>query len=246
MPDLTLAVAQSLPIPGDLGESVRSHLRLASLAAEHGARLVLFPELSLTGYNRGLTLTDAVADSDPGLRPLQVLADTRNLLIVAGAPIALRDRLHIGALSFVPGSGVRTYLKEFLHEGEEVAFAPGPGGDALTLEDEVVGMAICADITHPEHARAAANRGATIYATSCFITEPGYQADTDLLRQYAREHRMVVLMANYGAPSGGWGSAGRSAIWSESGELLACAPSAGEALIAARIASRQPHHSRIA
>ncbi|MBN2291929.1 MAG: hypothetical protein JXM70_05855 [Pirellulales bacterium] len=95
-------------------------------------------------------------------------------------------------------------------------------------------MAICADINHAEHAAEAVGRGATIYETSCFITPDGYKGDTELLKGYAREHRMAVLMANYGAGTGGWLSAGRSAIWSNTGTFLACGPAEGEAIVIAR------------
>jgi predicted amidohydrolase len=39
-------------------------------------------------------------------------------------------------------------------------------------------------------------------------------------RSYAVQHRMMTVLANFGSPSGGLRSAGRSAIWSETGELL--------------------------
>jgi predicted amidohydrolase len=232
--DLTLAIAQSIGVPGDLAQSVRDHVRLASLAAEHGARLVLFPELSLTGYDRGLTIKDALAGSDPRLRPLQAAADACNSVIVAGAPVVSAEGLHIGALSFAPGTRAAVYSKQYLHDGEEAAFRPGQGGDQLLIASQRVGLAICADITHPEHARAAAQAGATVYAAGCFITREGYAADAALLQGYASEHGMLVLMANYGAPMGIWSSGGRSAAWSESGRLLACAPDAGEALVIVR------------
>ena len=190
MSDLSVAVAQSAGDSRNLGENMSAHARLASLAAEHGARLVVFPELSLTGYHRDLTLGDAVDASDKRLLPLQAVADAHDIVVVAGAPIASSRGLHIGSLSFAPKTGVTTYLKRFLGEGGEVAFVPGAGGSPL-------------------------------------------EAHVERLRRYAREHRMVVLMANYGSPVGEWSPAGRSAIWSSDGSLLGCAPPRGEALVIA-------------
>ncbi len=226
---LTVAVAQSIPVPGDLARSVESHVVLASLAAEHGAQLVLFPELSLTGYDLGLTRDDAVDVSDPRLGPL--------LVIVVGAPVASSDGLHIGAMSFVPRAEVMTYLKEYPHHSEEVAFVRGAGGDLLDVSEQNVALAICADLTHPEHAHAAVQRGATIYAASCFLTESGYTKDADLLKRYATDYGIVVIMANYGAPMGQWSAAGKSTIWSSDGSLIACAPHTGPALVVAEQSS---------
>jgi len=196
MSEVSIAVAQSIAVPGDVVRSVDDHIRLAREAADRGARLVLFPELSLTGYDRQLTPADAITTTDPRLQPLQELADGRDLLVIAGAPVVSVRGLHIGALCFLPGLGLVTYLKRYLHEGEEVAFVPGDGGHAVRIGGQVVCVAICADITHGEHAYAAAARGADIYAASCFITPGGYRADSELLAGYAREHRMTVLMAN--------------------------------------------------
>jgi predicted amidohydrolase len=159
--------------------------------------------------------------------------------IIAGVPLeSSGGGLLIGALCFVPHRGVVTYSKRFLHEGEEVAFVAGVGGEPLMLGDETVCVAICAEITHPEHAEEASSRAAGIYAASCFLTPGGYLYDTGLLAGYARRHRMVVLMANYGAPTSQWQAAGGSAIWSSDGTLLAKGPSAGEAVVVAHIPMR--------
>ncbi|MOA50251.1 hypothetical protein D3C78_1732440 [compost metagenome] len=45
---------------------------------------------------------------------------------------------------------------------------------------------------------------------------------------------MTVLMANHGGATGGWESAGRSAIWGSDGALLAAASGTGELLVIAR------------
>jgi predicted amidohydrolase len=241
MAELIVAVAQTIPSPNDLARSVDDHVRLAVRAAELGAGVVLFPELSLTGYRRDLTAADALAPADDRLRPLHAVADTRDLLVIAGAPVLSPRGLHIGALCFTPHRAAAVSLKRFLHDGEERAFTPGQSGPPLPVAGQVVCVAICADITHPEHARDAADQGATIYAASCFLTPAGYAADTTLLERYACEHGMAVLMANYGAPSGEWPSAGRSAIWSRDGALLACGPADGEAVVVAQLpAARRP------
>lgn len=232
--EITVAVVQSIAVPGDLPLAVRDHARLAIQAAQQGARLAVFPELSLTGYSLALTRADALATDDPRLQMLQHVADANDIVIVAGAPIESASGLNIGALCFGPRRPAVTYSKRFLHAGEEKTFVPGLGGDPLSIHDHTVGLAICAEITHPEHATEAARRGADIYAASCFITPNGYTYDTSLLAGYAREHRMMVLMANFGNGNHTWASAGRSAIWSHTGALLIQGPPEGEAVLVAK------------
>lgn len=228
-------VGRTIARAGNLPQSLADHRRLAQCAVDAGAELLLFPELSLTGYDRGLTPADAIAPTDARLQACQTLADSHGILISVGAPIASSAGLHIGAFNFVPSAGIQVYLKRYLHEGEEVAFTAGQGGAILTRLGQTVSLAICAEITHPAHAQAAADAGTTLYAASCFITPQGYAHDAGLLQGYARAHGMAILLANYGAPTGGWEAAGRSAIWDKNGNVLAVAPERGEALITAAL-----------
>src|SRR5688572_12176385 len=140
MKDITVAVVQSIAVPGDVPHAVSGHARLAIQAAHKGARLAVFPELSLTGYSLALTSADALTPDDPRLQMLQQVADANDIVIVAGAPIVSADGLHIGALCFSPRRPVVSYSKRFLHEGEEKTFAPGVGGHPLSVHDHVVGL----------------------------------------------------------------------------------------------------------
>lgn len=231
--EITVAAVQSVAAPGDLSRAVSDHARLAIQAAHQGARLAVFPELSLTGYSLALTAADALTPDDPRLQLLQQVADANDIVIVAGAPVTSAHGLHIGAFCFCPRRPALIHTKRFLHAGEEQTFVPGASGGPFPIHDHVVGIAICAEMTHPEHAAEAARQGANLYAASCFITPNGYARDTALLAGHARQHRMMVLMANFGHGNDTWPSAGRSAIWSHSGELLIEGPPEGEAIVVA-------------
>lgn len=50
MPTLTIAAAQSISVAGDLPGNIARHLDFMASAAEQGVQLLVFPELSLTGY----------------------------------------------------------------------------------------------------------------------------------------------------------------------------------------------------
>jgi len=55
---------------------------------------------------------------------------------------------------------------------------------------------------------------------STFVIPSQLEDEIAKLRRYAFEHSMIVAVANFGSPSGGLASGGRSSIWSEAGELL--------------------------
>jgi len=234
---LAIAAAQSASVPGDLSRNVASHLRFGAIAAERGAHLLVFPELSLTGYEPVIARANAIRPDNPGLDPLRRLAEQARMTVVAGAPL-LNDQgeLHIAAFAIRPDSSVSTYIKEYLGESEKVIFTPGPGGAAMLVENANIALAICADTTHPQHAARAAARGANVYAAGVLVTDDAYARDTALLKRYALEHKMAVLMANYSVATGGWVSAGKSAIWSEDGKLVAASRGTEDALV---IGSRQ-------
>lgn len=232
---LCLAAAQSASIPGDISANVRDHLRYVRTAADAEADIVLFPELSLCGYELALLAECALAPHDARLEPLRDAAREYRLTIVAGAPLASGTaRPHIGAIVFKPDGSTARHSKQYLHDGEERYASPGPGGPLLTVAGEPLALAVCADIVNPLHPQAAATAGAALYAAGVLVSEAGYPTDAARLQRYATAHGFGVLMANHAAPTGGWTPAGRSAFWASGGKLVAAAPGAGECLILAR------------
>jgi predicted amidohydrolase len=229
---LVIAAAQSASIPGAVVRNVAHHLRFGAIAAERGAHLLVFPELSLTGYELALVRSNAIRPDNPELDPLRRLAMQARMTVVAGAPL-LNDsnELHIGALVFRPDGSVLTYTKVHVHESELGVFTPGPGGPAVAVGATAVALAICRDASQPQHAASAAAHGANAYAVGAMITEDAYVQKAALLRGYALEHGMAVLLSNYSGVTGGDLSAGKSAIWSEDGQLVAASTGTEEALV---------------
>lgn len=229
------AAAQSLSVAGDIAANVQRHLRLMEAAAEQGVGFLLFPELSLTGYEPEMARDLAFTELDPRLQPLKDLAQTLNMVTVVGAPLLseTQDDVLIAALTFGLDGEVSVYTKQHLHSGEEPVFKVGVGGAPFFLGEERVHLAVCADFSHATHAQKAATAGATMYAASVLISGLGYANDSGLLQGYARIHSMPVLMANHAGVTGGWQSAGRSALWAETGERVAEIAGAGEGLLVA-------------
>jgi predicted amidohydrolase len=229
---LIIAAAQSASVPGDISANVAHHLRFGTMAAERGAQLLVFPELSLTGYELTIARSNAVRPDSSDLDRLRHLAIDAQMTVVVGAPMPNdQGELYIAAFAFRPDGSALTYTKEYVHQSEEGFFRSGPGGPVLLVEDATVALAICADAAHPEHAARAAARGANVYAVGVMITEDRYMRKAALLKNYALEHRMAVLMANHRGVTGGAVSAGKSALWSEDGQLVVASAGTEEALV---------------
>ncbi|WP_248752079.1 carbon-nitrogen hydrolase family protein [Pseudomonas sp. MWU15-20650] len=235
MTALTFAVAQTFSIAGDVPANIERHLAFMRVAAGHGVQLLVFPELSLTGYEPALAADLAVAPEDKLLAPLRDMARELRLTAVVGMPIRRSPEagVLIGALVLGGDGSLAVYTKQHLHPGEDAVFTAGQGGALLEWGGDRIALAVCADFCHPSHPRQAAQAGANVYAAGVLISEGGYATDSALLQGYAAEHGMLVMMANHGGPSGGWACAGRSAIWGADGRVLAAVPGDGEALVIA-------------
>jgi predicted amidohydrolase len=218
---MILAAAQTKPFRHNTAANIRDHLRLIRQASDQKASLLLFPELSLTGYERELAGDLAFSANDGRLEVFQQEAERHLMTIIVGAPLNLASGLHIGAFIFQPGKAVSVYTKQFLHEGEEQFFRPNFDFNPLIeVGDFRISLAVCADISNPEHPANAAKAGATLYAAGLFYTPGGIAEAYEQLGSYAETYGMHVLMANYGGPSYGLPAAGQSACWNNKGELV--------------------------
>src|SRR5512145_1111644 len=99
----SIGAAQTTPVRGDVVANVEQHLRLARIAAEEQVRLLVFPELSLTGYELDLAARLAFAPDDPRLAPLAGAAAELSMTLVVGAPARLGTKLHLGAFHPLAG-----------------------------------------------------------------------------------------------------------------------------------------------
>lgn len=235
-----VAVAQTRPVLGDVRANLDEHVTLAGLAAAAGAKLLLFPELSATGYELARGAELAFTTTDERLGVLTAAAAATGTTLVVGAPVRLGERLFIGAFILDPRGGVALYTKRRLgafgasarQDGvvpppESRFFESGSLDPLVDLQGCTAAVAVCADVGDPSHVQRAAGRGARAYLASMFVIPSEFDADAERLRRYAQDHALVVALANYGGATGGLASAGRSSIWSESGRLLTQLPATG-------------------
>jgi predicted amidohydrolase len=236
----SIAVAQTCPVKGDVKANVDEHVRLARIAASTGAQLVVFPELSLTGYEVSLARELAFSEDDSRLSTLLEASASSSMTLVVGAPVRIGPQLHIGAFILRPDGTTALYTKHRLGAfsasascdgivppAEATVFHPGDRNPLIHIGDTTAAVAVCADIGRPSHPQQAADRGANTYLASMFVIPSEFDGDAATLKSYAVKHSMMVAFANFGSPSGGLASGGRSAIWSETGELLAQLPMSG-------------------
>ncbi len=75
---MKIAAAQVRSLPGEIVRNVHRHCEVVQSAAVHGVNLIMFPELSLTGYEPSLASRLAIDESDACLQPLQEMRPARH------------------------------------------------------------------------------------------------------------------------------------------------------------------------
>lgn len=166
---IKVALAQIKPALGDVERNLNVHRHTIGRAADAGAQLIVFPELSLTGYY----LEDLVSDVaiDPGhsdtLGQLITLGQQHDIDIVVGfVEVASDYRFFNSAAYLSQGQIVYIHRKVYLptygmfDEGRYLA-----AGDVLRAFDTRLGrmgLLICEDLWHPSTLYLMAHDGAQV------------------------------------------------------------------------------------
>ncbi len=233
-PSRTFAAAQISALRGDVTTNLATHLEVMERAAAEGADLLVFPELSLTGYELDLGESLQTTPDDPLFAPLQALAAEHGMLTLIGAPLkAPSGKPFLGAV-VLGGAAPLAYAKMHVHVSEAGYFQSGPGHEVIEHKGARVGCAICADLTHASHPAGAHALGADVYAVGALIDDKAFAREAPMLEGHARDHGMTVVFANYASKSGAYTPIGKSSIWAPGGALVIEAQGTEETLVIAR------------
>lgn len=235
---LTLSAIQYTALDGSLAANVPEHIRLIEDAADHGARLVVFPELSLTGYDLG-GLADPerwVTAADPRLDGVREICRRTGITAVVGAPFREADGTsRLASLALQPGGDVEASFKVWLHGPEQQFFKPGDRPAVLDLDGWKIALAVCLDAARPVHAREAAEAGADIYAVSALYSAGEDHRLALHLGARAMDHRMFSVLANLGGTTEFGPSAGGSGFWGPDGLVIRQAAGTGSEVVTATL-----------
>jgi len=211
---LRIAVAQPLCVPYDVTQNAIAHAAAVRAAA---ARVVVFPELSLTGYELGVP---ALTAGDPRLAPLAEACAETGSVALAGAPVpGETGRPHIAVLA-VDEAGISVaYRKLWLGEAESGRFAPGDKPTVLEVDGWRLGLAICKDVSVPQHQVDTAALGIDAYVAGTVMTAGERTLQGERASRIAASLGVWVAIASFaGATGGGYTDcAGRSGLWSADG-----------------------------
>lgn len=163
---MKIGIVQFEPEKGNIERNIEIHIYWIKQAINQHTDLIVFPELSLTGYEPELARSLSTNQNDKRLDCFQMLSDENNITIGVGLPTRKVDALNISMIIFQPRKGRMTYSKQYLYPTEVATFKAGNNPLVLEFETEIVAPAICYELSNMEHYEFAAQNNATVYLAS--------------------------------------------------------------------------------
>lgn len=233
---LTVSAIQYQPLEGGVSANVPEHVRLIEDADSHGARLVIFPELSLTGYDLPLlrSADQWLVPGDARLAAVREICRRTGVTAVVGAALRESDGTpRLASLAVHPDGSEEAGFKSHLHGAEEALFTAGRGPALLDVDGWKIALAICFDAAHPVHSGTAADAGADVYAVSALYTQGEGPRLGLHLGARAMDNRIYTLLANLGGLTPLGPSCGLSGFWGPDGLTMQHASGTGTEVLTA-------------
>jgi NAD+ synthase (glutamine-hydrolysing) len=256
---LTLALAQMNTRLGDVKGNLEVHLALVDDARRQGADLLVFPELSLTGYVLQ-DLVSAVALHPTGDDPVfkRLLEASQDLDLVVGfVDEDSRSRFYIAGAYLSRGQVVHVHRKVYLPTyglfDEGRFFAWGDTIRAFDTRFGRLGLLICEDFWHASPPYLLWLDGADLLLLTSASPGRGLTSEPELESArwvehinsaYASLFTVFVAHANRVGYEDGLNFWGGSTVFDPNGRLIAQGPYHAEALTLAEIDLKEIHRTR--
>lgn len=254
-----LALAQITPALGDLAQNFTLHQEKIAEGRSAGADLVIFPELSLTGYQlQDLAPEVAMRRTDPRLQSLAKLtsggpsavvsfveSSDDHRLFAAAALLEGGEVRHVARKCYLPTYGLFDE-RRFLAAGDAIRATRASLGGPRVQGDVGVGIGVCEDFWHPTLPAILAQDGAELLINVAAGPARGASVDADqglgsaaswgtLLRSTAALTTSYVAFTNRVGVDESLIFWGGSRVIGPDGVVIAEAPLFEEALLLAEI-----------
>ena len=238
---MKIAAAQIACVPGDLDANLGKIHDFVSRAKDGGIELIVFPEMSDTGYSMPVIQKHATPWSKGAVPELKKMATESSMAIICGVSERSGDSIYNSqAMIDENGEIVATYRKSHLFTSapieEHKCFSPGDQLTDFARGDFHFGLSICYDLRFPEFYRTlACNHGVNVFINSSAWPFPRVEHLRTLTVARAIENQSYVILSNRVGKDGGVPFCGSSAIVDPYGVVVAAASTDREELISAEL-----------
>jgi predicted amidohydrolase len=234
MEQLHIACGQFVATPGDKDTNLSAMERLTDEAASRGCRLILFPEMALTGYLPPEDMPSLAEPADGGaFARVADMARTNGIAVAYGFPELVpgrERRRNTFALIGPDGREIGRYWKVHLWDTEAAWCDPGTTVPIFHHEGTTISGWICYDTRFPELARSAFLAGAELCLVPTAWLGPPEEWYLSL-RARALDNTLFVAGADLINPLPELQCRGLSLIVGPHGELMAEAEPGVECVI---------------
>ncbi|NOQ94112.1 MAG: NAD+ synthase [Methylophaga sp.] len=236
--DFCLVMGQINPVVGDVSGNVKKIIKAAKEARDSlNADLVIFPELTLTGYPpEDLLLRPGLQKRvEKGLRKLK--KKLKDVAVLVGHPEGVvRDELYNAASLIADGECLGTYYKQHLPNysvfDEKRYFVEGKDACVIEYKGIKFGITICEDIWFVEPTSQAKDAGAEIILNlnASPFRQGKWQIREAEVKQRALETGLAIVYVNQVGGQDELVFDGCSFVLSANGEKVVRAPAWQEGL----------------
>lgn len=217
--EIIVAVLQIMTKSGCIDENLIQAFDLADQAVAKGAQLLVYPELSLTGYHLEEEKFRMISKrSHQYLEDFRAYAKAHHVVMVVPYIGESGDDIFISAAVIESdGEILVTYNKSFLWGVEQTRFTHGSRNyKAFDTSLGRMGLLICYDIEFPEPSRILAFDGAHVLIVPSVWSIPAVSRWDIQLPARALDNTFFVIGAN----TVGEGSCGKSKVIAPNGDML--------------------------
>ena len=202
MSKLRIALAQINPTVGDLTGNVLKIKKFIKKAEEVNSDIIVFPELSITGYPPEDLLLKSHFIEDNIKAAKEVAKHTSNIIAIYGFVEKENKKIfNSAAISHnqqLLGTQKKIYLPNYGVFDEKRYFSSGHSHSLINLENSTVGINICEDIWHPNPTK---NLAASGVSTILNINGSPFQIGKieerkRLLIKRAKENKVNIAYVN--------------------------------------------------
>lgn len=227
---MRIALAQISSPAGEVARNLARHVEAIEVSRAHGAELVVFPELSLCGYEPEVLRGLAFSPGGAVFEPLRDVATRLGVTCAVGVPLRSDTLPRIALLVHGPSGAPRVIEKRFLHEDERPYFSSAPGPPDVLAQR--VGVAICYELGVEAHEDALFEQGHLhVYLASVAKCQAGVERAAVHLERIARTRGAFAVMVNCVGSCEGRRAGGRSLVYDATGHLLGALDEQGEAVL---------------
>ncbi|WP_306005904.1 carbon-nitrogen hydrolase family protein [Aquicoccus porphyridii] len=223
---MKLALYQGPPIEGDIDAGLARIERHLSAAAMAGARMVVFPELFLPGYNRP-DLHESLSQPLGGewCTRLAALARAAGCGLCIGWAERDGDTVYNAATAFGPDGEMLGHYRKIQLYGpmEQASFAFGNGYTVFDFAGHRIALMVCYDIEFAHHVKALADRGTTLILVPTANPAGFEHVSTAIIPGHAASHALTIAYANFCGTERGLAYGGHSVIVGPDAVALASA-----------------------